>query len=287
MAAVRNWEETNIQLLLDSAVTQSAIQAAIERIGSVADADDVVLFFFSGHGTTGRDVAPLDEADGVDEYLCAYGSTLSQYIRDDELSEWLGALPTTNVAVILDTCFSGGQIKVEGGTVKALPSTPIGVVQKGDGFAADLTHRMAQRDMDDNPGCVVLTAADDDEGSYEFSFLKMGCSLTSSSAGWRGIQTGMAMVSSPQRNSLPMPGRESSGSGGAYTSISTPRYTTTIRPAIPLQGSWERASVHLPACSQRCTGRTCCTGAIDISAQADYNIHQQSDTGQGKDPCPV
>lgn len=169
-----NWEEANIQLLLDSAATKSAIQTAIQQIGVMADSDDVVLFFFSGHGTTGLDVEPLDEADGVDEYLCSYGSTSSQFIRDDELSEWLGELPTTNVVVILDTCFSGGQIKVQGGTAKALPGTPSGAVQQGDGFTADLTQRLAPRDMDDHAGCVVLTASDDDELSYELSLLRNG-----------------------------------------------------------------------------------------------------------------
>jgi hypothetical protein len=169
-----NWQEANVQLLLDAAATKSAIQAAIGQIGAVADADDVVLFFFSGHGTFGSDVAPLDEGDGSDEYLCAYGSTLTSFIRDDELSDWLGSLPTTNVVVALDTCHSGGQIKAPGGVVRSLPGTPTGMVQRGDGFAADLSPRLAPRDMDDNPGGVVLTAADDDEYSYEFVFLRNG-----------------------------------------------------------------------------------------------------------------
>jgi len=169
-----NWEADNVQLLIDSAATKSAIQAAIEQIGAVAGQDDVVLFFFSGHGTTGMDVAPLDEEDGVDEYIVPYGSTISQYIRDDELSEWLGNLPTANVVVILDTCHSGGQIKAEGTAIKSLAGTPADLVQKGDGFAADITARVGPRDMDDNPGCVVLTAADDDEYSYELAFLRNG-----------------------------------------------------------------------------------------------------------------
>jgi hypothetical protein len=169
-----NWEEANVHLLLDSAATKAAIQAAIEQIGAAADADDVVLFFFSGHGTTGLDVAPLDEADGVDEYICPYGSLLSQYIRDDELSAWLAELPTTRVVVMLDTCFSGGQAKVQGRAGKSLPGTAVSGVGEGDGFAADLTKRIGPSDMDDNPGCVVLAASDDDELSYEFRLLENG-----------------------------------------------------------------------------------------------------------------
>ena len=165
-----NWEDDNIQLLLDSEASKSGIQEAIETMGSMADSDDVCLFFFSGHGTNGIDIAPIDEDDPYDEYICAH----DENIRDDELSVWLGNLPTTNVVVIVDTCFSGGQIKiVDGFTPKVLPGTT-GVVQKGDGFASDITRRIGVQDMDDNPGCVVLAACDDDELSFEFDLLENG-----------------------------------------------------------------------------------------------------------------
>jgi hypothetical protein len=169
-----NWLDDNIQLLLDSEANKSNIKTAIEKMGSMADADDVCLLFFSGHGTNGTDVAPIDESDGLDEYICSYGSSLDEFIRDDELSDWLAALPTTNVVVIVDTCYSGGQIKVvDGFTPKVLPGTT-GVVQKGDGFATDITRRIHVEDMDDNEGCVVLAACDDDELSRELGLLKNG-----------------------------------------------------------------------------------------------------------------
>jgi len=165
-----NWEDGNIQLLLDSEANKSGIQEAIEDMGNMASEDDVCLFFFSGHGTNGTDIAPIDESDGLDEYICAHDAN----IRDDELSVWLGNLPTTNVVVIVDTCFSGGQIKVvDGFTPKVLPGTT-GIVQKGDGFASDITRCVGVEDMDDNPGCVVLAACDDDELSWEFSVLENG-----------------------------------------------------------------------------------------------------------------
>ncbi|MBC8229659.1 caspase family protein, partial [bacterium] len=115
-----NWEDDNIQLLLDSEATKANIQTAIETMENMADSDDVCLLFFSGHGTNGIDVNPIDESDGLDEYICAHDAN----IRDDELSDWLGNLSTTNVVVIVDTCFSGGQIKVvDGFTPKVLPGT--------------------------------------------------------------------------------------------------------------------------------------------------------------------
>ncbi|MBM3242011.1 hypothetical protein FJZ31_37545 [Candidatus Poribacteria bacterium] len=169
-----NWSDDNIQLLLNSEANKSNIKTAIEKMGSMADSDDICLLFFSGHGTHATDISPIDESDGLDEYICSYGSSLNEYIRDDELSDWLGNLPTTNVAVILDTCYSGGQIKVvDGFTPKVLPGTT-GVVQKGDGFVADITRRIHVDDMDDNEGCVVLAACDDDELSWEFGGLENG-----------------------------------------------------------------------------------------------------------------
>jgi len=203
----KNWEDDNIQLLLDSEATKSNIQTAIENMGNMASEGDVCLFFFSGHGTNTEDIEPIDESDGLDEYICSYGASLDEFICDDELSDWLGSLPTTNVVVILDACYSGGQIKVvdgfddfdttslvsirrfaptqpkpqskpqatqpKGFTPKVLPGTQ-GVVKKGDGFAADITSLIRVEDMDDNPGCVVLTACEDDELSWEFRLLRNG-----------------------------------------------------------------------------------------------------------------
>ena len=169
-----NWEDGNIRLLLDSEATKENIQTAIENMGKMASEGDVCLFFFSGHGTNAEDIEPIDESDGLDEYVCPYSSSLDEYIRDDELSDWLNSLPTTNVVVIVDACYSGGQIKVvDDFTPKVLPGTQ-GVVKKGDGFAADITSLTRVEDMDDNPGCVVLTACDDDELSWEFRLLRNG-----------------------------------------------------------------------------------------------------------------
>lgn len=167
-----NWELPNIQLLLNSNATKSNVKNAISLLNSRVDENDVCLFFFSGHGTNGLDISPFDEADGLDEYLCAYDGD----IRDDELSSWLGALPTTNVIVILDTCFSGGHIRGHldaGARVKCFSGTQHGVL-KGDGFATDFERIEGAKDMSQNPGCVVLTATEDDESSWEFPIISNG-----------------------------------------------------------------------------------------------------------------
>ncbi|MGC8848996.1 MAG: caspase family protein [Candidatus Bathyarchaeia archaeon] len=95
-------------MLVDSEATRSAIQNAITTIASKEDSDDVVLFIFSGHGTYGPDVAPLDEVDGFDEYICPHDLN---NIRDDELTDWLSVLDSKKIVAIFDSCFSGEFMK--------------------------------------------------------------------------------------------------------------------------------------------------------------------------------
>ncbi len=105
--------EDHVKLLLDSTATKSNINNTIYNwLAPLEDANDTVLFYFAVHGYNGTDIAPFDEADNIDEYLCPYGaSSVSSCIRDDELKVWLNVLDSEKVVVILDTCFAGGFIQ--------------------------------------------------------------------------------------------------------------------------------------------------------------------------------
>lgn len=100
----------DVRMLTDTAATRDAIQSALTRwLPSVARPGDVVVFYFSGHGSQVLDVDG-DEPDGLDETLCptdVMRNDGSRDIKDDELSGWLAALPTQDVTVILDSCHSG------------------------------------------------------------------------------------------------------------------------------------------------------------------------------------
>ncbi len=180
-----NWNSGNITLLKYS-VTKSQIRTAIQNMCAAADEDDVCVFFFSGHGTTGPDVYPYDEYDwpyeDVDEYLVTYDGLvwdsywdeyyvdLDKCIRDDEFGDWMADCPTNKYVIFLDACNSGGQIK---GAIKIKGIGNI-IPQKGDGFAADLVARMRAKDLDDNYCGVVVTACDDDEVCIERADLQHG-----------------------------------------------------------------------------------------------------------------
>jgi uncharacterized caspase-like protein len=168
-----NWDRSNGAILLNGMATKANIAQQFRTLGERMTPEDVFLFFFSGHGTNGQDIAPLDEADGLDEYLCTYDDNL----RDDQLGNWLDLLPASQMIVIIDTCYSGGMIKARGdGRIKSFSGT-YRQSDKGDGFGTDLLqgrNRKWTRDVDDNQGMVVLTAADDDEYSYEFDQIEHG-----------------------------------------------------------------------------------------------------------------
>jgi uncharacterized caspase-like protein len=159
-------------LLIDSAATKANIHNAIDWMKTKADADDICLFLFSGHGSRETDIPPYDEADGRDEYLCPHDSLLASAtndIRDDELDDWMTPIKGKKV-VLLDTCFSGGFVKTPAYTIKTKPGIPYMKPtgkMLGDGFTKDL----------DKSGYVTLTASQDTEFSYECPALENGVFL--------------------------------------------------------------------------------------------------------------
>jgi len=104
----------DMKILRSREATRDAIIAAFKTwLIEKPKPDDVVVFYFSGHGAQVVD-EDGDEADGWDELLCPADLRptvdRSQYanpILDDQLGELLRQIPTHNVTVILDSCHSG------------------------------------------------------------------------------------------------------------------------------------------------------------------------------------
>jgi hypothetical protein len=91
------WGSSHVRTLIDSQASKSGILDAISWLASNADADDTVMFTYSGHGaSTG--------------YICAYNSSLYSYSNDisiSELASALQAIQADKIVVILDMCFAG------------------------------------------------------------------------------------------------------------------------------------------------------------------------------------
>lgn len=109
---VRRWgvPEENVRLLLNREATRAAIEEGIAGwLTSSARPGDQVTIYFAGHGSQVWD-EDGDEDDGLDETLApadALPDSPDNDIIDDDFGRWLGAIPTTNVVVVLDNCHAG------------------------------------------------------------------------------------------------------------------------------------------------------------------------------------
>jgi hypothetical protein len=129
----------NIAVLPDSTATRSAILAGLETLIAQTQRDDVVVFYFSGHGSRVRDRSD-DESDHWDETLVAHDSRLTGVfdISDDELNEMVARLSarTPNVTVLLDSCYSGTGARLTA-TVRRAPDDLRDPPQRAGGRAPE------------------------------------------------------------------------------------------------------------------------------------------------------
>jgi len=178
LVSYENWDIENILLLTDSNASKSGINTAIAIMASGSDADDVCLFFFSGHGSRIPDEGS-DEVDCYDEVICPYDTTgqLENVISDDDLGTWLSDCDG-DVVVILDTCYSGGFVKGTEGTIKTVPNPRVSkdaIPRRHfvEGLIEHLKQKPISRDLN-QVGYVVLMACEEDKYSYESRRLKNG-----------------------------------------------------------------------------------------------------------------
>jgi uncharacterized caspase-like protein len=161
----------NLKLLVNSKATKKGIQGGIKSASKKVLPGQTFLFYFSGLGWTGPDVDPVDEGDGLDEYIAPYDSSSASFtcdIRDDELEAWLTPITQkgARVLVILDSSCSEGM--VQGLTnlngqdrkipVKTMPGRSSEAKSVMGGFAKNLN----------KAGFTVMTAASLNGKAYEW-----------------------------------------------------------------------------------------------------------------------
>lgn len=99
----------NVELLLDSQATQSALRQSLADIADCSDEDSIIFIYISSHG--GR----VESGPRAGEYLLPvdadYTSSKSlaqTAISGDEFTEALRAIPARKVMVVFDCCHAGG-----------------------------------------------------------------------------------------------------------------------------------------------------------------------------------
>lgn len=120
--------EKDIKILNNNEATRANIEALFDNwLVKESKEGDLVLFYFSGHGSKVKDFNG-DEDDGYDEVLLPYDTAPNSgynIIVDDELGMWLQRLHGRRVVTILDSCYSGGVVRsIKGEIVSTLEDVP-------------------------------------------------------------------------------------------------------------------------------------------------------------------
>ncbi len=101
-------------------VSKAQFEQALKRLSNkqMIDSDDLVIIYYSGHGTQAEDGGEIDESDGLDELFVTYSKAINNtnskaiktkyQLRDDDFSKLVGNIPTDNILIVIDACFSAG-----------------------------------------------------------------------------------------------------------------------------------------------------------------------------------
>jgi hypothetical protein len=157
---LHRFDARDVVTLQDQAATRSAILAAANRLAATASKDDVVFFYFAGHGSQVRN-SRSDEPDKLDESIVPADSRRgAPDIRDKELRRIFNAILDrgARLTVMIDACHSGSGAR--GLLTLARPR----------GIRPDLRDVADGGDYGPRPenrGALVISASHDDEEARE------------------------------------------------------------------------------------------------------------------------
>ena len=153
--------------------SKSNIKAAFDEFARRAKPQDVVVFYFSGHGANFDDGKKALYYYLTNEILSDNFSDSAirakAMISSEELSDWINAIPAMKQVLILDTCYSG----------KILDN----LKSKN---AIDATQEREMERMKDRTGMYVLTGSAADKVSYEANNYGQGLLTYTLLMGMRG-----------------------------------------------------------------------------------------------------
>lgn len=126
----RAWAETlvglgfQVQTLFDGQATRAAMETQMRALVTQAQAGDVIVVQYSGHGTHVPDL-DADEADARDEALCPVDFASGALFIDDDLAHLLAQLPQgVHLTLFMDCCHSGTNTRFAVGLEPGTTSPP-------------------------------------------------------------------------------------------------------------------------------------------------------------------
>lgn len=153
------YTKNRIKTLLNKTATRDGIASALRSLRIHAKEEDMVLFYFSGHGAMGKG------KDGKSHYyLIPHNGRVddltSTSIQDYMLEELIGQIPARQIVVLLDTCYSGGAKGVLG--AKGVTNKKFNISPPQRSF------------MDSAYGRVLISASRSNQVSFEAKKLGHG-----------------------------------------------------------------------------------------------------------------
>jgi hypothetical protein len=161
LASRFGFERGAMQVLLDKQAGRDAILRALEDLIATSARGDVVVVYFSGHGSRVRNSLSR-EPDRLDESIVpADGPAGAHDIRDKELRDRFNRLLNAGVVLtaIFDSCHSGSIARGPLGS----PSARVRMLPIDTRDAMDASQAPNPADL----GALILSASQDDEVAYE------------------------------------------------------------------------------------------------------------------------
>lgn len=115
------YPSSQVQLLLDEQATKSNIVDALRELAAMANPDDTVVIFYSGHG--GRKIDAPEYAGYLYPADYVPGDPDGTGLLAEHLTELLNAIPAARVVLLIDACHAeaAAQVKAEGESKGMLP----------------------------------------------------------------------------------------------------------------------------------------------------------------------
>lgn len=185
------FDESSITSLHNEDASQDGILAQMNRLADDVGKDDIVLFHYSGHGST-RTSADPSEASGMDSTIMPTDSGRHPKpnldISDKDINAWLERLTrkTRNITLIFDCCHSGTITRdAFGGKVRAVEDDNRSLEEMGiDPANVPKPTKAATREVGPSgwltlsDAYVVMSGCRDDECSYEYTDVDGGEEIT-------------------------------------------------------------------------------------------------------------
>lgn len=157
LASLYKTKDATVVLLTSKNATRANVIAAIRKVKAVANANDHIVFSYSGHG--------------IENYICTYVSGGSKMLSYNELFSELDKCQAKDIVCYIDACFSG---------------TAVSNINTKEMNTKDLSNLTWKSIVKNNPRYIVFLSSRSDEASAESPLVGSGFLTNGVIKGLRG-----------------------------------------------------------------------------------------------------